>query len=139
MSGTDAVLLARAQFAFTIGFHIVLPAFTIGLASYLAVLEALWLATGRQVYLDVFHNWLKAFAIVFAMGVVSGVVMVYRVRHQLGEVSDKTGAVVGPLMGCEVVTAFFLEPSSSASCCSAGSAWDEPCTSSPPCWWPSAR
>ena len=54
MSGVDAVLLARAQFAFTIGFHIVLPAFSIGLASYLAVLEALWLATGRSVYLDVF-------------------------------------------------------------------------------------
>ena len=77
MSGADAVLLARAQFAFTVGFHIVLPAFTIGLASYLAVLEGLWLSTGRQVYLDVFQYWLRAFAVVFGMGVVSGVVMAY--------------------------------------------------------------
>ena len=63
MPGADAVLLARAQFAFTVGFHIVLPAFTIGLASYLAVLEALWLRTGRQVYRDVFQYWLKVFAV----------------------------------------------------------------------------
>jgi cytochrome d ubiquinol oxidase subunit I len=109
MSGADAVLLARVQFAFTIGFHIVLPAFTIGLASYLAVLEALWLATGRQVYLDVFQYWLKAFAIVFAMGVVSGVVMAYEFGTNWARFSDKTGAVVGPLMGYEVLTAFFLE------------------------------
>ena len=87
--GIDALFLARAQFAFTLGFHIVLPAFSIGLASYLMVLEALWLRTGRQVYLDVFQYWLKIFAISFAMGVVSGVVMSYefgtnwaRVRRQ---------------------------------------------------------
>ena len=109
MSGADAVLLARAQFAFTIGFHIVLPAFTIGLASYLAVLEALWLATGRQLYLDVFQHWLKAFAIVFAMGVVSGLVMSYEFGTNWARFSDKAGAVVGPLMGYEVLTAFFLE------------------------------
>jgi cytochrome bd ubiquinol oxidase subunit I len=109
MSGADAVLLARAQFAFTIGFHIVLPAFTIGLASYLAVLEALWLATGRQVYRDVFHYWLKAFAVVFAMGVVSGVVMSYEFGTNWARFSDKAGAVIGPLMGYEVMTAFFLE------------------------------
>jgi cytochrome bd ubiquinol oxidase subunit I len=109
MSGADAVLLARAQFAFTIGFHIVLPAFTIGLASYLAVLEALWLATGRPVYLDVFQYWLKAFATVFAMGVVSGVVMAYEFGTNWARFSDKAGAVVGPLMGYEVLTAFFLE------------------------------
>ena len=84
MPEADAVLLARAQFAFTVGFHIVLPAFTIGLASYLAVLEALWLATGRQVYRDVFQYWLKVFAIAFGMGVVSGLVHGLRVRHQLG-------------------------------------------------------
>ena len=77
MAGTDSVLLARAQFAFTIGFHIVLPAFTIGLASYLAVLEVMWLATSRQVYRDVFHYWLGIFAVVFGMGVVSGLVMSY--------------------------------------------------------------
>jgi len=109
MSGADAVLLARAQFAFTIGFHIVLPAFSIGLASYLAVLEALWLATGRQVYLDVFQYWLKAFAIVFGMGVVSGLVMSYEFGTNWARFSDKVGAVIGPLMGYEVMTAFFLE------------------------------
>jgi cytochrome d ubiquinol oxidase subunit I len=109
MSGADAVLLARAQFAFTVGFHIVLPAFTIGLASYLAVLEALWLATGRQVYLDIFQYWLKAFAIVFAMGVVSGLVMSYEFGTNWARFSDKAGPVMGPLLGYEVLTAFFLE------------------------------
>jgi cytochrome bd ubiquinol oxidase subunit I len=109
MPGADAILLARAQFAFTIGFHIVLPAFTIGLASYLAVLEALWLATGRQVYADVFQYWLKAFAIVFAMGVVSGLVMSYEFGTNWASFADKAGPIVGPLMGYEVLTAFFLE------------------------------
>ena len=71
----DAMVLARAQFAFTMTFHIVFPAFSIGLASYLAVLEALWLWTGRAVFLDLFKYWLKIFAIAFGMGVVSGIVM----------------------------------------------------------------
>ena len=106
---TDAIILARAQFAFTLGFHIVLPAFTIGLASYLMVLEALWLSTGRQVYLDVFQYWLKIFAIIFAMGVVSGVVMSYQFGTNWAVFSDKAGPVIGPLMGYEVLTAFFLE------------------------------
>ena len=109
MPEADAVLLARAQFAFTIGFHIVLPALTIGLASYLAVLEALWLATGRQVYRDVFQYWLRVFAVAFGMGVVSGVVMAYEFGTNWARFSDKTGAVIGPLMGYEVMTAFFLE------------------------------
>ena len=109
MSGVDAVLLARAQFAFTIGFHIVLPAFSIGLASYLAVLEALWLATGRSVYLDVFQYWLKIFAVAFGMGVVSGLVMAYEFGTNWARFSDKAGPVIGPLMGYEVLTAFFLE------------------------------
>ena len=78
------MLLARAQFAFTVGFHIVLPAFTIGLASYLAVLEALWLWTGRQVYLDVFQYWLKAFAVVLRHGRRLRRGDGLRVRHQLG-------------------------------------------------------
>ena len=108
-NGIDALILARAQFAFTLGFHIVLPAFSIGLASYLMVLEALWLRTGRQVYLDVFQYWLKIFAISFAMGVVSGVVMSYQFGTNWAVFSDKTGPVVGPLMGYEVLTAFFLE------------------------------
>ena len=109
MPEADAVLLARAQFAFTIGFHIVLPALTIGLASYLAVLEALWFTTGRQVFRDVFQYWLRVFAVAFGMGVVSGVVMAYEFGTNWARFSDKTGAVIGPLLGYEVMTAFFLE------------------------------
>jgi len=74
---SDALGLARLQFAFTMAFHIVFPAFSIGLASYLAVLEGLWLWTGRDVYLNLFKYWLKIFAIAFGMGVVSGIVMSY--------------------------------------------------------------
>jgi len=109
MSAFDALLLARLQFAFTIAFHIVLPAFSIGLASYLMVLQLLWLCTGRQVYIDLFRYWLKPFATVFAMGVVSGLVMSYEFGLNWGRFSDKTGPVIGPLMGYEVLTAFFLE------------------------------
>ena len=105
----DAVVLARVQFAFTMTFHIVFPSFTIGLASYLAVLEALWLWTGRAVFLDLFKYWLKPFSIAFGMGVVSGVVMAYQFGTNWSAFSDKTGAIVGPLMAYEVMTAFFLE------------------------------
>ncbi len=105
----DAFHLARAQFAFTIAFHIVLPAFSIGLASYLMVLEALWLRTKRQVYLDVFRFWLKIFAVGFAMGVVSGLVMSYQFGTNWSVFADKAGPVIGPVMGYEVLTAFFLE------------------------------
>ena len=104
-----AILLARMQFAFTIGFHIVFPAFSIGLASYLMVLEGLWLRTGRPVYLDTFRYWLKIFAVVFAMGVVSGVVMSYQFGTNWGAFAEKAGPIIGPLMGYEVLTAFFLE------------------------------
>jgi cytochrome d ubiquinol oxidase subunit I len=107
--GDTALLLARAQFAFTISFHFIFPAFTIGLASYLAVLEGLWLATGRAVYLSLFRYWLKIFAIVFAMGVVSGIVMSYQFGTNWSVFSDKAGPIVGPLMAYEVLTAFFLE------------------------------
>src|SRR5271170_7783291 len=109
MPAADAIFLARVQFAFTIGFHIVLPALTIGLASYLAVLEALWLATGRQVYNDVFQYWLRVFAVAFGMGVVSGLVMSYEFGTNWARFADKAGPIVGPLLGYEVLTAFFLE------------------------------
>jgi cytochrome d ubiquinol oxidase subunit I len=109
MAGIDAIMLARVQFAFTVGFHIVLPAFSIGLASYLMVLEALWLRTGRRVYLDLFQYWVKAFSLVFAMGVVSGLVMSYEFGTNWAEFAKRAGPVVGPLMGYEVLTAFFLE------------------------------
>src|SRR6185295_15239842 len=90
-------------------FHFIFPAFSIGLASYLAVLEALWLWTGRNVYLILFRYWLKIFAIVFAMGVVSGIVMSYQFGTNWSVFSDRSGPIVGPLMAYEVLTAFFLE------------------------------
>ncbi|HEX8262062.1 MAG TPA: cytochrome ubiquinol oxidase subunit I [Allosphingosinicella sp.] len=107
--GDTALLLARAQFAFTVSFHFIFPAFSIGLASYLAVLEGLWLATGRAVYLTLFRHWLKIFAIVFATGVVSGIVMSYQFGTNWSVFSDRAGPIVGPLMAYEVLTAFFLE------------------------------
>jgi cytochrome d ubiquinol oxidase subunit I len=105
----DAVLLARIQFAFTISFHFIFPAFTIGLASYLAVLEGLWLWTGRAVYIDLFRYWLKIFALTFAMGVVSGIVLSYQFGTNWSVFSDRAGPIIGPLMAYEVLTAFFLE------------------------------
>lgn len=109
IASLDAVLLARIQFAFTISFHFIFPAFTIGLASYLAVVEGLWLATGNDKYYDIFKFWLKIFAVTFAMGVVSGIVMSYQFGTNWSVFSDKTGPILGPLMGYEVLTAFFLE------------------------------
>lgn len=105
----DALLLARIQFAFTVSFHFIFPSFSIGLASYLAVLEALWLKTGKQLYQDLFKYWLKIFAMAFAMGVVSGIVMSYQFGTNWSVFSDKAGPVIGPLMAYEVLTAFFLE------------------------------
>jgi cytochrome d ubiquinol oxidase subunit I len=104
-----ALLLARAQFAFTMSFHFILPAFSIGLASYLAVLKGLWLATCDERYDVLFRYWIKIFAIVFAMGVVSGIVMSYQFGTNWAAYADKTGPIVGPLMAYEVLTAFFLE------------------------------
>lgn len=105
----DALTLARIQFAFTISFHIVFPAFSIGLASYLAVLEGLWLWKRDQVYLDLFNYWKKIFAIAFSMDVVSGITMSYQFGTNWSVFSDKVGTVIGPMMGYEVLSAFFLE------------------------------
>src|ERR1700733_11588022 len=107
--GWDAVALARMQFALTMSFHIVFPAFSIGLASYLAVLEGLWLRTGKAVYLDLFKYWVKIFAVAFAMGVVSGLGMSYEFGTNWSVFSDKAGPIIGPLMAYEVLSAFFLE------------------------------
>lgn len=104
-----ALILARAQFAFTVSFHFLFPAFSIGLASYLAVLEGLWLKTGKGLYANFFRYWLKVFAVVFAMGVVSGIVMSYQFGTNWSVFSDRAGPVIGPLMAYEVLTAFFLE------------------------------
>ncbi|MDZ7786890.1 MAG: cytochrome ubiquinol oxidase subunit I [Halofilum sp. (in: g-proteobacteria)] len=105
----NAVDLARFQFAFTVSAHIIFPAFSIGLASYLAVLEGLWLWKRDDAYLTVFDYWKKIFAVVFGMGVVSGIVMSYQFGTNWSVFSDKTGPILGPLMGYEVLSAFFLE------------------------------
>ena len=107
----DAVLLARIQFAFTVSFHIIFPAFTIGLASWLAVVEWRWLRTGEAVYEQVYRMWVKIFAVCFGLGVVSGVVMSYQFGTNWSVFSDRVGNVLGPLLGYEVLTAFFLEAS----------------------------
>jgi cytochrome d ubiquinol oxidase subunit I len=109
MDLTDPIILARAQFAFTVSFHFIFPAFSIGLASYLAVLEGLWLRTGDELYFRLFKYWLKIFAVAFGMGVVSGLVMSYQFGTNWSVFSDRAGPVIGPLMAYEVLTAFFLE------------------------------
>ena len=109
MLGFTALELARIQFAFTISFHIIFPAITIGLASYLVVLEANWLRTGQQVYKDLYHFWLKIFGVNFGMGVVSGLVMSYEFGTNWSGFSAVAGGITGPLLTYEVLTAFFLE------------------------------
>ena len=109
MPELDPLLLSRIQFAFTISFHILFPAFTIGLAAWLLVLEVLWLRTGRPVYLDLAQQWTKIFAVSFGMGVVSGVVLSYEFGTNWSELSRLGGNVIGPLLSYEVLTAFFLE------------------------------
>jgi len=111
MTFLDPILLARIQFAFTISFHIIFPAFTIGLASFLAVIEWRWLRTGNVVFHDIYKFWVKIFAVTFGMGVVSGVVMSYEFGTNWSIFADKTANVLGPLLGFEVLTAFFLEAS----------------------------
>src|SRR6201986_4676261 len=107
----DAILLARLQFAFTIAYHIIFPSFTIGLASYLAVLEGIWLATGREAFVRLYLFWVKVFALSFGMGVVSGVVLSYEIGTNWSVFSAKAGPVLGPLLAFEVLSAFFLEAS----------------------------
>src|SRR6056297_1549046 len=109
LDGFSAETLARIQFAFTVSFHIIFPAFSIGLASYLAVLNAQWLRTRDRTYLQLFDYWKKIFAVAFGMGVVSGIVMSYQFGTNWSVFSDRAGPVVGPLMAYEVLTAFFLE------------------------------
>ncbi len=106
---TTALDLARIQFGFTVSFHIIFPSLTIGLASYLAVLEGSWLYTRNEVYRDLYHYWIKIFALAFGMGVVSGIVMAYQFGTNWSEFSRFSGGITGPLLAYEVLTAFFLE------------------------------
>ncbi len=109
MIGLTALDLARIQFAFTISFHIIFPAITIGLASFLATLEGLWLWKKNEVYRDLYHFWKNIFAVNFAMGVVSGLVMAYEFGTNWSYFSNFAGGITGPLLAYEVLTAFFLE------------------------------
>ena len=109
MDTLDPLLLSRIQFAFTISFHILFPSFTIGLAAWLLVLEALWLKTGKAIYMEIAKHWAKIFAVSFGMGVVSGLVLSYEFGTNWSEFSRLGGNVIGPLMSYEVLSAFFLE------------------------------
>ena len=111
LEGMSALTLARIQFAFTVSFHIIFPAFTIGLASWLAMLEWRWLKTGNAIYAEIYRMWVKIFAVTFGMGVVSGVVLSFQFGTNWSVFADKGGNVLGPLLGYEVLTAFFLEAS----------------------------
>lgn len=104
-----SAILSRIQFAFTVSFHIIFPSITIGLATLIAVWEGLWLKTRNPVYLQLAKFWIKPFAITFGMGVVSGIVLSYEFGTNFSKFSELTGAVLGPLMAYEVLTAFFLE------------------------------
>jgi cytochrome d ubiquinol oxidase subunit I len=105
----DPVLLARLQFAFTITFHIIFPSFTIGLSAYIATLGVLWLRSGEERYEKLMRFWTKIFAVSFAMGVVSGIVLSYQFGTNWSRFSVVVGNAIGPLIGYEVLTAFFLE------------------------------
>src|ERR1700684_1432765 len=105
----DTVDLSRIQFAFTIIYHIIFPTFTIGLSAYIATLCVMWMATGQERYRDLARFWTRIFAVSFAMGVVSGIVLSYEFGTNWSRFSLTVDNVVGPLMGYEVLTAFFLE------------------------------
>src|SRR3712207_1744134 len=105
----DPVLLARLQFAFTVTFHIIFPTFTIGLSSYIATLLVMWVWKGEDRYQRLARFWTRIFAVSFGMGVVSGIVLSYQFGTNWSRFSVVAGNIVGPLMGYEVLTAFFLE------------------------------
>jgi cytochrome bd ubiquinol oxidase subunit I len=107
----DPVFLSRIQFGFVISFHIIFPAFTIGLGAWLTTLEGVRLLTGNAIYRRVFDFWIKIFALSFGMGVVTGIVMAFQFGTNWGVLAEKTGAIQGPLLGYESFTAFMLEAS----------------------------
>jgi cytochrome d ubiquinol oxidase subunit I len=110
-AGVDATLLSRTQFAFTIAFHIIFPAFSIGLSAFIATLEIRWLYSGEQHFHTLARFWTKIFAVSFAMGVVSGIVMEYQLGANWSRFATTIGNVLGPLFSYEVLSAFFLEAS----------------------------
>ena len=109
MTDPTVLLLSRIQFGFVMSFHIIFPAFTIGLASWLAFLAGVYLKTRRALWRDLYVFWLKIFAVSFALGVVSGIVMSFQFGTNWAELSMRAGNILGPLLAYEVLTAFFLE------------------------------
>src|ERR1035437_122312 len=107
----DPILLSRLQFVWVIGWHILMPAFTVGLASYIAVLEGVHLATGQEIYFRISTFWIKIFSVAFGIGVVSGVIMPFQFGPNWSRYSDATANVIAPLFAYEGITAFFLEAS----------------------------
>src|SRR5258708_4969502 len=105
----DPVLLSRFQFAWLIGWHILMPAFTVGMASYIAILEGFHFATGRQIYLRISMFWIRIFSVAFGVGVVSGVIMPFQIGTNWSRYADATSNVLGPLFAYEAINAFFLE------------------------------
>ncbi|MES0873395.1 cytochrome ubiquinol oxidase subunit I [Sinimarinibacterium thermocellulolyticum] len=105
----DALLLSRIQFGFTVGFHILFPTLTIGLAWFLVFFEARWRLTQRAHWLELYRFWVKIFALTFGMGVVSGLVLSYQFGTNFSRFSELAGPVLGPLLSVEVLTAFFVE------------------------------
>ncbi|MBI1777127.1 MAG: cytochrome ubiquinol oxidase subunit I [Proteobacteria bacterium] len=105
----DPVLLSRLQFAWVIGWHILMPAFTVGLASYIAILEGIHFATGQEIYVRISMFWIRIFSVAFGVGVVSGVIMPFQFGTNWSRFADATGDVLGPLFAYEGITAFFLE------------------------------
>jgi cytochrome d ubiquinol oxidase subunit I len=105
----DPSVLARIQFAFTVSFHIIFPTMSIGLASFLAVIEALWLKTKNPTYLQIYRFWLNIFAMGFGIGVVTGIVLSFEFGLGFARFAQTAGPAIGPLIGLEVLTAFFLE------------------------------
>src|SRR3989442_13675877 len=109
MPDLDPLILARMQFAFTVSFHIIFPTISIGLALFLVIVEALWLRTGDPVYRQIYRFWLNIFAMSFAIGVVTGIVLSFEFGLSFATFPQLAGPVIGPLTGPEGLTAFFFE------------------------------
>jgi len=105
----DPLILSRLQFVWVIAWHIMLPAVTVGLASYIAVMEGMSFFTGRDIYLRISTFWIRVFSVTFGMGVVSGIVMPFQIGTNWSRYADVTGNVLSPMLAYEGLTAFFLE------------------------------
>lgn len=133
---TDLLVnVSRAQFAATVVFHMIFPSITVGLSVFLAVMYAGYVWTGKGVFLAIYRFWLRIFAVAFAIGVVSGIVLTFELGLNWAGYADAVGPILGVIISMEVVTAFFWRPGSSASCSTAKDASAPGCTSSRHAWW----